>query len=88
MNWSDEVVGEVMPATVTVTCTAPAEPAGLTTVHELVVLQVTEVPAVVPKSTVLAPEVVEKPVPVMVTVVPPAVDPEVGLILVTVGAVP
>ena len=44
---------------------------------------VTLVAAVVPKSTVVAPV---KPVPVMVTNVPPAAGPLLGLIPVTVGA--
>ena len=41
------------------------------------------VAATVPKSTLVAPV---KPVPVMVTVVPPPVGPDVGEMLVTVGA--
>ena len=41
------------------------------------------VAAVVPKSTAVAPV---KPVPVIVTDVPPAVEPLVGLMPVTVGA--
>ena len=39
-----------------------------------------------PKSTVVPPEVVTKLVPVRVTVVPPAAGPEVGEMLVRVGA--
>ena len=39
----------------------------------------------VPKSITVEPEVVEKPDPVMVTTVPPASGPAVGLILATVG---
>ena len=44
---------------------------------------VTPVAALVPKSTAVAPV---KPVPVTVTLVPPAVGPAVGLSPVTVGA--
>ena len=43
----------------------------------------TSVAAVVPKSTAVAPV---KPVPVIVTLVPPAAGPAVGLTPVTVGA--
>ena len=46
-------------------------------------LTVKPVAAVAPKVTAVAPE---KPVPVMVTVVPPVAGPEVGEIEVTVGA--
>src|SRR6478735_564937 len=46
-------------------------------------LTVNVVAAVAPKSTAVAPV---KPVPVIVTLVPPAVGPEFGLTLVTVGA--
>jgi hypothetical protein len=67
-----------------VTSTAPAVPAGLVAVQLVTELQVTAVPAVVPKLTVVP--LVAKPVPVMVTTVPPARGPELGLMLVTVGA--
>ena len=60
----------------------PADSAGLVTVIEVDELAVI-VPAVVPKSTAVAPV---RLVPVMVTEVPPAVVPEVGVIEVTVGA--
>jgi hypothetical protein len=69
---------------VTVTSSAPAASAG-----EVAVIDVSEfttnVAEVEPKSTAVAPV---KPVPVIVTDVPPAVDPERGLIPVTVGAGP
>ena len=39
-----------------------------------------------PKSTVVPPDAVEKPVPSSVTLVPPAVGPEVGEMEVRVGA--
>ena len=69
------------PATFTVTSTAPT-PAGLTAVIDVAEVKVTPVEALLPKSTV-APEA--KLVPVMVTDVPPAVGPPVGLMPVTVG---
>ncbi|MNL31508.1 hypothetical protein D3C87_1532990 [compost metagenome] len=48
-----------------------------------VALLIVKPAAVAPKVTTVAPE---KPVPVMVTVVPPLAGPEVGEIKVTVGA--
>ena len=81
-------VAEVWLDTVTVTSTAPV-PAGLVAVQLEVELQETPVAALpVPKSTVVSPEVVENPVPVIVTAVPPEAGPVVGLMLVTVGALP
>ena len=68
---------------VTVTCTVPADSAGDVAVIEVDELTVVAVAVTVPNITV-AEEV--KLVPVMVTEVPPAVGPEVGLIEVTVGA--
>ena len=67
---------------VTTTLTAPAAPAG--TVAVIVVAFTTEkdVAAVPPKVTLVAPV---KVVPVMVTLFPPAVGPELGLTEVTVG---
>jgi hypothetical protein len=66
---------------VTITFTVPVTSAGDTTVIDVDDTTVTLVPATVPKSTV-APEL--KPEPVMVTVVPPTVDPTVGVMDVTV----
>jgi hypothetical protein len=85
VNLSAELAVEAVPPTVTVTSTAPALPTGLVAVQLVTELQVTAVPAAVPKLTVVP--VVAKFVPVMVTTVPPARGPEVGLIPVTVGAV-
>ena len=68
---------------ITVTETVPV-PAGTTTVRLVELLTLTEVPAVVPKSTVVEPET--NPVPVTVTVLPPAGGPLLGLTAVTVGA--
>ena len=70
------------PGVVTVTSTTPV-PAGLSAVIDVSLTTVTFVAAVVPKSTAVAPV---KPVPVIVTKVPPAVEPLVGLRPVTVGA--
>ena len=66
---------------VTVTSTMPV-PAGEVAVIDVSLATVRLVAAVVPKSTAVAPV---NPVPVTVTDVPPAVDPEVGLTPVTVG---
>ena len=61
------------------------EPAGTTTVSESPEpLTVTEVPAQVPKSTVVEPET--NPVPLTVTVLVPPWGPLFGLTEVTVGA--
>src|SRR5512135_2762018 len=75
-----------MPETVAVTCTVPV-PAGLVAVQLVVKAQETPAAAVAPKWMVVAPGVVSKPVPVMVTVVPPTAKPLVGAIAVTVGGV-
>ena len=71
------------PVVVTVTETVPV-PAGTLTVRLVPLATVTEVPALVPKSTAVEPET--KPVPVTVTVLPPAWGPLFGLTSVTVGA--
>jgi hypothetical protein len=60
---------------VTVTLTAPAEPAGVVAVIWVELTTVTAVAAALPKVTV-APA--RKPVPVRVTAVPPAVEPLAG----------
>jgi hypothetical protein len=77
--------------TVAVTCTLPASCAGASTLHVVSVfgsagfqeLQLTDVAAVVPNATVVAP--LTKPVPVTVTLVPPDVGPSLGNTLDTVG---
>ena len=71
------------PLTVTVTATAPTLPAGVVAVIEVLLTTTTLVAAVLPNVTV-APAA--KFVPVIVTLVPPAVDPLFGETLVTVGA--
>ena len=67
----------------TTTLTAPAACAGVVAVIEVLFTTVIPVAAVPPRLTV-AP--VRKPVPVIVTAVPPLVLPEDGETLVTVGA--
>jgi hypothetical protein len=67
---------------VTDTVTLPAVPAGLTALMVVELVTVYDVAAVAPNFTAVAPV---RPVPVMVTVVPPAAGPLVGLIDETVG---
>jgi hypothetical protein len=76
-----EVV-EVPLNVVTVTSTVP-DPAGEVAVIEVAEFTVNEVALVVPNLTAEAPS---RPVPVMVTLVLPAVGPAFGLTTVTVGA--
>ena len=71
------------PAVVTVTSTTPADSPGEVAVHEVDDEQLTEVPALAPKATVVDPRT--KPVPEMVTTSVPAVPPAAGVIPVTVG---
>ncbi len=73
----------VPPAVVTATLTAPAEPAGASAVIWVALFTVKDVAAVVPKLTAVAPV---KLVPVMTTLVPPAVVPLDGETAVIVGA--
>ena len=68
---------------VTTTFTAPAACAAVVAVIDVLLTTVTLVAAVPPRLTV-APA--RKPVPVIVTGVPPAVVPDVGEIALTVGA--
>ena len=70
------------PLTATVTVTAPALPAGVVAVI-VVLFTTTTLVAEVPPNVTVAP--VAKFVPVIVTAVPPSVDPLFGLTLVTVG---
>jgi hypothetical protein len=62
--------------------TVPAPSAGVTALICVVLLTVTDVAATLPNTTVAS---AWKPVPVIVTVVPPLVSPEVGETLLTVG---
>ena len=75
------LVALVPPGVVTVTSTVPATPVGAVAVIWLE-LFTENVAAVPPKLTPVAPV---KPVPLIVTVVPPVVGPDVGLTLVTDG---
>jgi hypothetical protein len=70
------------PFTVTVTVTAPELSAGVVAVIDVLLTTTTLVAAVLPNFTV-APDA--KFVPVIVTAVPPAGGPLLGLMLVTVG---
>src|SRR4051794_17390515 len=83
VNWSFALVAEVPPTVVTVMSTVPAEWAGAVAVMLVALSTVNDAAAVAPKSTSVAPV---KPVPVIVTDVPPVVGPAVGVTLVTVGA--
>ena len=84
VNWSAAEVGDVPFAVVTVMSTVPAGPAGLVAVIEVALFIVYEAAAVALKVTAVAPV---KPVPVMVTLVPPPVAPAAGETAVTVGRV-
>src|ERR1700730_3118290 len=81
MNRSLPLVALVPPAVVTVTSTVPV-PAGEVAVIEVALLTVNAVALLAPKFTAVAPV---KLVPVMATLVPPAVGPLVGEIEVTLG---
>ncbi len=82
MNWSPAEVALVPPAVVTLTSTVPV-PAGEVAVIEVALLTVTLAAGAAPKLTTAARV---KPVPVIVTLVPPDAGPVVGLRLVTLGA--
>jgi hypothetical protein len=82
VKWSAELVAEVPPGVVTVTSTVPAEPAGEVAVMLVSLTTVTSMAAWVPKLIAVAPV---KPVPVMVTDVPPTSGPALGATAVTVG---
>ena len=71
------------PDVVNTTLTAPAVPDGATTVTEVALTLVNDVPAVPPNVTLV---VAVKLVPVIVTVVPPAIGPLDGAISLIVGA--
>ena len=79
---SEGAVADVPPGVVTVTLTVPSASAGLTAVIFLSLLTANEGAGTVPNSTTDAPV---NPEPLIVTEVPPAVDPEVGLMQVTTG---
>jgi hypothetical protein len=83
VNSSAGEIAETPPGVVTVTSTVPADPAGAVAVIDVSEMTVNVVAGLFPKLTAVAPV---KLVPVIVTIVPPAVDPLVGDRLVTVGA--
>ena len=83
VNRSAAEAAEVPPGPVTVTSTAPADSAGLVAVICVAETITTLLAASVPKSTAVAPV---KPVPPIVTAVPPAKGPAELLTPVTVGA--
>ena len=82
MNRSALLVAEVPPAVVTVMSTVPAVPAGSVAVMLPLLLTTKEAAAFEPKSTAVA---LARLVPLIVTDVPPAVDPWLGVTPVTVG---
>jgi hypothetical protein len=82
VNWSLVPVALVPPGVTTVMSYVAAAFAGETAVMLVALCTVKLLAAVAPKFTAVAPV---KPPPVMVTVVPPAAGPELGLILVTAG---
>jgi hypothetical protein len=80
--WSADEVADVPPGVVTVTSTVPAEPAGAVAVIDVSLTNVYDDAAVLPNITPVTPV---KPLPEMVTDVPPAAVPVVGEMPVTVG---
>src|ERR1700688_2885101 len=85
VNWSAGLVAEVPEEVVTFTSTVAAASAAEVAVMEVAEFTLKVVAATEPKRTALVPV---KLVPVMATEVPPAVEPELGLIPVTVGTLP
>jgi hypothetical protein len=83
VNWSAVTAGLVPTGVVTVILTIPALPDGEVAVMLVELITVTFVAAVAPNFTAVAPV---KLVPVIVTLVPPAVPPMLGLTAVTAGA--
>ena len=82
---SPGTIALVPPGVVTLISTVLAAWAGEVTVRVLSLVTCRPVPGVVPNLTAVAPV---NPVPVIVTVVPPAADPLAGEMLVTVGVEP
>jgi hypothetical protein len=81
VNWSSVVMALVPSGVVTVTSTVPTGSAGVVALIEVseITTNGADVP---PKSTAVAPV---KPLPLMITAVPPETGPEVGLTALTVG---
>src|SRR6267378_672600 len=82
MNWSAVLAGVVPPGVVTVTSTAPV-PGGETATIDVGELTVKLLAPADPNLTAVAPM---RPVPLMVTRVPPAPPPLLGLTLMSAGA--
>ena len=82
MYWSAGLAALVPAGVVTVTSTVPV-PAGAIAVSEVALETTTLAPVLAPNLTLVV--LAAKLVPVMVTVMPPALDPEDGLTFVTVG---
>ena len=85
MNTSAGEAVDVPFEVLTVTSTVPADALGETAVQLVVEAQFTGAATFVPKSTVVLPGLVENPVPVIDTEVPPETGPKPGEIAVTVG---
>jgi hypothetical protein len=86
VNWSAGTVLTLLTLfTVAFTSTVPTACAGETTVHFVVELQLTDLAFVVPNLKIVAVLPRANPVPLTVTLVPPALDPVLGLRRVTVG---
>ena len=83
MNLSAVLVVVVPPGVVMVMSRVPGGWAGEVAVIDVVELTVMLVAGPVPKATVVAPGT--NPVPVMVTTVPPASGPPLGLVAMTIG---
>ena len=81
MNWSELVVALVPYVVVTVTFTVPADSAGEMAVMEIGEFTVTAVAVMLPNLTVAEGV---KLAPIMATEVPPLVEPDEGLTLITV----
>src|SRR5262249_21666310 len=80
--WPAHTAADVPLRVVTITNTVPAAYAGVVAAICVLEFTVKLAAATAPKETAPAPV---KPVPVMITDVPPAVEPDVGLRLVTAG---
>src|ERR1700682_156325 len=85
VNWSASVAALVPPDVVTVTSTTPAAWAGLTAAICVSDTNVKPAAGVAPKLTAVTPV---KPMPLIVTFVPPRVGPELTMTAVTFGGPP
>ena len=87
MNLSAAVAALVATAVLTCTSTVvPSGPPGLSAVQLVPsAVQLTPLAGSGPNVTALVPSALTRPVPVIVTLVPPTLTPEVGVIAVTTG---